>query len=145
MFVSIQISQKERGYNAIGKFVASQTKNIQDLRTVEGRCESRDDDDDDDTQVPQLTLYPLNEVEHEVIYKGHKLWITQKKNGDTEKSHSFYSGDLQDFFSAMNSNPCIQITMRGQNLDKLRGLIQEWVDEYYEKINGKVRYNIHIF
>ncbi|KAG1455651.1 hypothetical protein G6F56_007015 [Rhizopus delemar] len=138
MFVSIQISQKERGYNAIGKFVASQTKNIQDLRTVEGRCESRDDDDDDDTQVPQLTLYPLNEVEHEVIYKGHKLWITQKKNGDTEKSHSFYSGDLQDFFSAMNSNPCIQITMRGQNLDKLRGLIQEWVDEYYEKINGKL-------
>lgn len=61
MYVSIQISQNEAGYEAIQQFIASQTSSIRNLRDVEGRC--REDEDDDSLQImatppPKLHLYP---------------------------------------------------------------------------------------
>lgn len=61
MYVSIQISQNEMGFDAIQEFIASQTSSIRDLRDVEGRC--IEDDDDDIMQImatppPKLHLYP---------------------------------------------------------------------------------------
>ncbi|OAC99011.1 hypothetical protein MUCCIDRAFT_41926, partial [Mucor lusitanicus CBS 277.49] len=38
----------------------------------------------------------------------------------------------------MNSNPCIQITMRGQDMNLLKSYVQEWIDTHFEKESGKL-------
>lgn len=59
MYVSIQISQKETGYDEILQFVASKTSQIRDLRNVEGRCEVQDENDWQTVNPPpKLNLYP---------------------------------------------------------------------------------------
>jgi hypothetical protein len=60
MYVSIQVSKDETGYEAIQQFIATKTAQIHKLRDVEGRCE--DDDNADDMQgpsaPPKLKLFP---------------------------------------------------------------------------------------
>ncbi|KAG0749047.1 hypothetical protein G6F57_001190 [Rhizopus arrhizus] len=140
MYVSIQISQKETGYDEILQFVASKTSQIRDLRNVEGRCEVQDENDWQTVNPPpKLNLYPLDEIEHRIVYKGNTFWITKKKNGDTNKEpNNFYSNDLKELLGAMSSNPCIQITMRGQDLKLLQSIIQGWIDTAFKKVNGKL-------
>ncbi|KAI9251581.1 P-loop containing nucleoside triphosphate hydrolase protein [Sporodiniella umbellata] len=139
MYISIQISQKENGYDAVQEFVSLKTAGLRNLRTVEGRCVSpKDADLEAHAPSPKLTLYPLDEVEHEIFYKGHKLWVTRMKSGGTNKQNDFYTNDLKELFVAMSANPCINVTMRGTKLEKLRGIIQEWVDDYHDKRNGKL-------
>lgn len=68
------------------------------------------------------------------------LWVTKKKNGDTgNQQGQIYSNDIKDLLGAMNSNPCVQISMRGQDMNLLKSFIQEWINMYYERENGKVR------
>ncbi|KAG1231797.1 hypothetical protein G6F68_007069 [Rhizopus microsporus] len=141
MYVSIQIGKNETGYDAIQQFIASKTTQIHDLRNVEARC--IDDEDVNDMQgpnpPPKLTLYPLDEVKHEIVYKGYKLWVTKKKNGGIQgQNEHYYSNNIRDLLGVMSSNPCIEISMRGQDLKLLQSLIQEWIDMHYERQNGKL-------
>lgn len=86
-----------------------------------------------------LTNIIVDEIEHRIVYKGNTFWITKKKNGDTNKEpNNFYSNDLKELLGAMSSNPCIQITMRGQDLKLLQSIIQGWIDTAFKKVNGKV-------
>lgn len=81
----------------------------------------------------------VDEVKHEIVYKGYKLWVTKKKNGGTQgQNENYYSNNIRDLLGVMNSNPCIEISMRGQDLKLLQSLIQEWIDMHYERQNGKV-------
>ncbi|CEP19579.1 hypothetical protein [Parasitella parasitica] len=142
MYVSIQIGKNETGYDAIQQFVATKTAHIRDLRDVEGRC-IHDDNDDNDMQrpspPPKLHLYPLDEIEHKITYKHHTLWVTKKKNGGVgNNNENYYSNNIKDLLGMMNSNPCIQITMRGQDMGLLKGFIQEWIDTHFEKEYGKL-------
>ncbi|KAI8637407.1 P-loop containing nucleoside triphosphate hydrolase protein [Parasitella parasitica] len=142
MYVSIQIGKNETGYDAIQQFVATKTAHIRDLRDVEGRC-IHDDSDDSDMQrpspPPKLHLYPLDEIEHKITYKNHTLWVTKKKNGGVgNNNENYYSNNIKDLLGMMNSNPCIQITMRGQDMSLLKGFIQEWIDTHFEKEYGKL-------
>ncbi|KAG1460722.1 hypothetical protein G6F56_005883 [Rhizopus delemar] len=116
---------------------------------VEGRCVFNGEWDDDEewgektaNPPPRLVLYPLDEVQNEISYKGHMLWVTKKKNGDTgNQQGQIYSNDIKDLLGAMNSNPCVQISMRGQDMNLLKSFIQEWINMYYERENGK----LHIY
>lgn len=142
MYVTIQISKDESGYDAIQQFIASKTTQIHKLRDVEGRCIH--DDSNDDMQgpspPPKLKLYPLDETEHKITYKGYTLWVAKKKNGDVKSQASEYSyhNNIKDLLGMMNTNPCIQITMRGQDMTRLKGFIQEWIDTHFEKEYGKL-------
>ncbi|KAI8971970.1 P-loop containing nucleoside triphosphate hydrolase protein [Mycotypha africana] len=143
MYVSIQISKNESGYEAIQQFVASKTSHIRHLRDVEGRCINDDNDDGDmlsPTPPPKIRLYPLDEIEHKIVYKNHTLWVTKKKNGGVTNSASehYYSNNIKELLGMMNNNPVIQITMRGQDLTLLQSFIQEWIDHHYEKEFGKL-------
>ncbi|GAN07780.1 ATPase, AAA domain containing protein [Mucor ambiguus] len=142
MYVSIQIGKDQTGYEAIQQFVATKTAHIRDLRDVEGRC-IYDDDDNDDIQgpspPPKLHLYPLDEIEHKIVYKNRTLWVTKKKNGGVgNQNEGYYSNNIKDLLGMMNSNPCIQITMRGQDMNLLKSYVQEWIDTHYEKESGKL-------
>ncbi|KAI9282770.1 P-loop containing nucleoside triphosphate hydrolase protein [Sporodiniella umbellata] len=146
LYVSIQISRNENGYDAIQQFLSSKTTHIKDQRNVEGRCIFNGEWDDDEewgeksaNPPPRLVLYPLDEVQNEIQYKGHMLWVTKKKNGDINNQNQVYSNDIKDLLGAMNSNPCIQITMRGQDMNLLKSFIQEWINMHYEQENGKLQ------
>ncbi|KAI7903562.1 P-loop containing nucleoside triphosphate hydrolase protein [Cokeromyces recurvatus] len=142
MYVSIQIGKNETGYEAIQQFVASKTTtHIQkSLRTVEGRCVQADHDDLQGPGLPPtLRLYPLDETEQKITYKNHTLWVIKRKNsGVSNNMDQFYSNNLKDLLGMMNTNPCVEITMRGQDLSLLKSFIQEWIDDYFEQENGKL-------
>jgi MoxR-like ATPase len=161
MYVSIQIGKDQSGYDAIQQFVASKTTHDRNLREVEGRCTDEDDDDDDmqkATPPPQLKLFPckswslldstidsqsmfvlVDETEHKITYKGHTLWVTSKKDGSIGNGDkNYYTNDIKDLFKMMNSNPCIHITMRGQDMNLLKSYIQEWINDHFEKEHGKL-------
>jgi hypothetical protein len=88
----------------------------------------------------------VEETEQQFTYKGYTLWATKKKNGSAEKhNHNYYSNDIKELFGMMNTNPTIQITMRGQNMNMLKGFIQEWINMHHEKENGKVKLGIYLF
>ncbi|KAG0947768.1 hypothetical protein G6F57_003859 [Rhizopus arrhizus] len=144
LYVSIQIDSNENGYDAILEYVASRTTQIRDLRCVEGRCIYKDDWEDEEdewdtknvSKPPRLTLYPLEETQNELVYKGHKVWVKKKKNGISSDSH--YSNDLKDLLGAMNSKTCIEVSMRGQNLNLLKSFVQEWINEHFAKQTGEL-------
>lgn len=81
----------------------------------------------------------MDEIEHKIIYKNHTLWVTKKKNGSVgSNKDNYYSNNIKDLLGMMNTNPCIQITMRGQDMKLLKSFIQEWIDTHFEKENGKL-------
>ncbi|KAL9537817.1 hypothetical protein MBANPS3_011438 [Mucor bainieri] len=128
-------------YDDIQQFVATKTAHIRDLRDVEDRC-IYDNDDNDDMQgpspPPKLHLYLLDEIEHKIVYKNHTLWVTKKKNGGVgDQNEGYYRNNIKDLFGMVNSNPCIQITMRGQDMNLLKPYVQEWIDTHFEKESGK--------
>lgn len=88
-----------------------------------------------------LTLYFLvNGSENKITYKGHTLWVVKKKdsaNGPNPPNY-FYGESFKDIMGMMATSPCIQITMKGQDLNFLKSLIQEWINEYYEKDREKL-------
>ncbi|KAI8874953.1 hypothetical protein K501DRAFT_313055, partial [Backusella circina FSU 941] len=142
MYVTIHLSKNEMGYTPVQEFVASQTTQIRNLREVEAKCID-DDGDEVDLQgpspPPKVHLYPMEETEQKFTYKGYTLWVTKRKNGSTEKQNlNYYSNDIKELFGMMNVNPTLQITMRGQNMNLLKGFIQEWINMHHEKENGKV-------
>ncbi|KAI9484064.1 MAG: P-loop containing nucleoside triphosphate hydrolase protein [Benjaminiella poitrasii] len=147
MYVSIQVGKNETGYDAIQQFIATKTAQIKSLRNVEGRCVQDEDESDSNydmqgpTPPPKLRLYPLEESEQKITYKGHMLWVTSKKNGSVASNgaeHYYSSNQLKELLGMMNSNPCIEITMRGQDVNLLKTFIQEWIDAYFEQENGKL-------
>jgi hypothetical protein len=78
----------------------------------------------------------VEETQNELVYKGHKVWVKKKKNGISSESH--YSNDLKDLLGAMNSKTCIEVSMRGQNLNLLKSFVQEWINEHFAKQTGEV-------
>lgn len=82
----------------------------------------------------------MDETEYKITYKGYTLWVTKKKDGAVRNAESsnYYSNDIKDLFKMMSNNPCIHITMRGQDMDLLKSFIQEWINDHYEKANGKL-------
>jgi SpoVK/Ycf46/Vps4 family AAA+-type ATPase len=81
----------------------------------------------------------VDEIEHKIIYKNHTLWVTKKKNGSVGNNNdNYYSNNIKDLLGMMNTNPCIQITMRGQDMSLLKSFIQEWIDTHFEKEYGKL-------
>lgn len=81
----------------------------------------------------------VDEIEHKISYKNHTLWVTKRKNGGVGNNHeNYYSNNIKDLLGMMNSNPCIQITMRGQDMNLLKSFIQEWIDTHFEKEYGKL-------
>lgn len=81
----------------------------------------------------------MDEIEHKIIYKNHTLWVTKKKNGSVGNNNdNYYSNNIKDLLGMMNTNPCIQITMRGQDMSLLKSFIQEWIDTHFEKEYGKL-------
>jgi SpoVK/Ycf46/Vps4 family AAA+-type ATPase len=81
----------------------------------------------------------VDEIEHKIPYKNHTLWVTKKKNGGVNNNNdNYYSNNIKDLLGMMNSNPCIQITMRGQDMILLKSFIQEWIDTHFEKEYGKL-------
>ncbi|KAL9546221.1 hypothetical protein MBANPS3_006758 [Mucor bainieri] len=144
MYVSIQIDKDQTGYDGIQQFVATKTAHFCNLRDVEGRCIDDNNENDDmqrSSSPPKLQLYPLDEIEHKIVYKNHTLWVlaTKKKNsGVGNQTGSGYSSNIQDLFGMMNSNPCIRITMRGQDMNLLKSFVQEWIDTHFEKESGKL-------
>lgn len=81
----------------------------------------------------------MDEIEHKIIYKNHTLWITKKKNGSVgNNNENYYSNNIKDLLGMMNTNPCIQITMKGQDMSLLKSFIQEWIDTHFEKEYGKL-------
>ncbi|KAG2197339.1 hypothetical protein INT47_012769 [Mucor saturninus] len=142
-FIVYLARKDESGYDAIQQFVAGKTAQVKSLRVVEGRCVSEDSDDNYDLQgpspPPKLQLFPLDETEHKIQYKEHTLWVTKKKNGSVNKSsENYYSNNIKDLLGMMNTNPCIEITMLGQDLGLLKSYIQEWIDLHFEKESGKL-------
>lgn len=142
MYVTIQISKDESGYEAIQQFIASKTTQIHKLRDVEGRCihDENNDDMQGPSPPPKLKLFPLDETENKITYKGYTLWVAKKKNGAVKSQASEYSyhNNIKDLLGMMNTNPCIQITMRGQDMTRLKAFIQEWIDTHFEKEYGKL-------
>ncbi|KAI8048757.1 P-loop containing nucleoside triphosphate hydrolase protein [Gilbertella persicaria] len=142
MYVSIQISKDQSCYEAIQQFVVKNTAQLKHLRDVEGRC-IYDDEDDDDIQgpspPPRLGLFPLDETVQKIYYKKHTLWVSKLKNGGVQKNNdNYYSNNIKDLLGMMNTNPCIQITMRGQNMELLKSFVQEWINKHYENEHGKL-------
>jgi SpoVK/Ycf46/Vps4 family AAA+-type ATPase len=85
-------------------------------------------------------FFQVDETEHKIVYKGHTLWVTSKKDGSVRNrgAENYYSNDIKDLFKMMNSNPCIHITMRGQDMNLLKSYIQEWINAHFEKEHGKL-------
>ncbi|KAI8075537.1 P-loop containing nucleoside triphosphate hydrolase protein [Thamnidium elegans] len=142
MYVSIEIGKNESGYEAIQQFVASKTTQVQNLRKVEGRCFFEDDQNHDmqgPSPPPKIRLFPLDESTHRIKYKGRTLWLTKKKNGGVDKdTENYYSNNIKDLLGMMSTNPCIEITMYGRDMQLLKTFIQEWIDSHYEKESGKL-------
>ncbi|OBZ88996.1 putative mitochondrial chaperone BCS1-B, partial [Choanephora cucurbitarum] len=141
MYVSIQVSKDESGYNAIQQFISKHNDKTLRLRDVEGRCIVENDDNDMQraSPPPQLQLFPLDESEYKIKYKGHNLWVRKMKKGNTDKdTNSYYYNNLSDFIGQMQSNPCVVITMWGRDLNLLKSFIQEWIDMHFEKEHGKL-------
>lgn len=81
----------------------------------------------------------MDEIEHKISYKNYTLWVTKKKNGGVNHNNdNYYSNNIKDLLGMMSSNPCIQITMRGQDMNLLKSFIQEWIDTHFEKEYGKL-------
>lgn len=81
----------------------------------------------------------MDEIEHKIVYKNHTLWVTKKKNGGVgNQNEGYYSNNIKDLLGMMNTNPCIQITMRGQDMNLLKSYVQEWIDTHFEKESGKL-------
>ncbi|KAI8384067.1 P-loop containing nucleoside triphosphate hydrolase protein [Blakeslea trispora] len=141
MYVSIQVSKDESGYNAIQEFISKHNDKTLRLRDVEGRCIVEDDDTDMQraTPPPQLQLFPLDESEYKIQYKGHNLWVRKMKKGNTDKDTSqYYYNNLSDFIGQMQSNPCVVITMWGRDLNLLKSFIQEWINTHFENEQGRL-------
>ncbi|KAI9345433.1 P-loop containing nucleoside triphosphate hydrolase protein [Pilaira anomala] len=142
MYVTIQISKEQDGYEPIQQFISIKTSHIKSHRELEGRC-FFDDDDENDTlgpsPPPKLRLFPLSDRPHKIKYKGRTLWLTQKKDGGTGKDNgTYYSNDVKELLTMMSSNPCIRITMFGRDMQLLKSFIQEWINDHYEKESGKL-------
>ncbi|GAA5794837.1 hypothetical protein HPULCUR_000185 [Helicostylum pulchrum] len=142
MYVSIEIGKDESGYEAIQQFVASKTAQVQNLRKVEGRCFFDDDQNQnmqDPASPPKIRLFPLDESTHRIKYKGRTLWLTRKKNGGVGKdTESYYSNNIKDLLGMMSTNPCIEITMYGRDMQLLKSFIQDWINSHYAKESGKL-------
>jgi hypothetical protein len=84
----------------------------------------------------------VDEIAQSFYYKGYKLWVTKTKNGNGDKANEdYYDTGLKEFLSKMNTNPCFEIVMRGQDITLLKTFIQEWMNKHYEVRSEKV----HIF
>ncbi|CAO0795821.1 unnamed protein product [Mucor circinelloides] len=89
--------------------------------------------------IPICVIITVDEIEHKIVYKNHTLWVTKKKNGGVgNQNEGYYSNNIKDLLGMMNSNPCIQITMRGQDMNLLKTYVQEWIDTHFEKESGKL-------
>ncbi|KAI8981015.1 P-loop containing nucleoside triphosphate hydrolase protein [Pilobolus umbonatus] len=139
MYVSITIKHNELGYEAIKAFVTSKTTQTNVLRDVQARCITEETDDSDMTRVtpaPKLVLEPLEDSTETIIYKGNTLWASLLSSSKPSGESSYYSNNLKELISNMNLDPCIKITMAGQDINLLKSYLQEWIDEHFQGDEG---------
>ncbi|KAI8877756.1 P-loop containing nucleoside triphosphate hydrolase protein [Backusella circina FSU 941] len=142
MYVAISISEDEMGFYAIEEFITSQISDRKNLREAKACCFNDDNDDSDSiaNPPPKVRLFPLDEIPQCFYYKGYKLWVTKTKNGNGDKANDDYydNNNIKEFFSKMNTNPCFEIVMRGQDITLLKTFIQEWMNKHYEVRSEKL-------
>ncbi|KAI9274348.1 P-loop containing nucleoside triphosphate hydrolase protein, partial [Phascolomyces articulosus] len=149
LYVTIEIQQEESIFYQIGQYVAEQEElNEKKLMHVQGFTKGQERsyhffshfDEQETSPKPQLSVLPQAGTKQIVNFKGKKIWVARKKrkSDDGTGVGNGLSGmnlDLTSFTVADNS---VIISMRGRNVEELKSILQQWIDNIYYRDYNKL-------
>ncbi|KAI9492087.1 P-loop containing nucleoside triphosphate hydrolase protein [Zychaea mexicana] len=142
LYISIEINDDEAIYHPVYTFVKENFNDIKSFKHVNGVTHYdtvQDKTTSCEEKTLRLNLIPQRGCLQVVKYKGFKLWINRDNYSPWDKSGGRSGGDTEELLEALSgTHQHLVISMRSRNLRLLQSIIQEWLDEYYEKKSGQL-------
>ncbi|KAI8141126.1 P-loop containing nucleoside triphosphate hydrolase protein [Fennellomyces sp. T-0311] len=145
LYISIEINDDESIYTPIDTYVKNHFNNIKDFKHVNG-VTHHDPVQDNNNNVHgsndrslQVDLIPQRGSVQVAHHKGYKLWISRDNYSPLDRAKNGGGGEAGELLEALSSShQRLVIRMRSRNLKLLQGIVQEWLDEYYEEKSGQL-------
>ncbi|KAI9266549.1 P-loop containing nucleoside triphosphate hydrolase protein [Phascolomyces articulosus] len=139
-YVTVEISDDESIYHALDIYCKTHFLNIKSFNHVSGITKYdtvQDNNSNYEKSTSRLSLIPRRGCVQDIKYKGYKLWINRENYSPLDKNRG--SGEAEELLEALSAtHQRLIIRMRSRNIELLRSIIQEWLDEYYEKKTGQL-------
>ncbi|KAI8330487.1 P-loop containing nucleoside triphosphate hydrolase protein [Chlamydoabsidia padenii] len=130
--VNARVYYQDDSFNAIQYYIKKYTEQLPELIDAialyeESKPGAANENSDED-ENPTVGVYPRNNTDNEIVYKGHVLTVSFCKE-DEEKATS-HGPDYINI--SMTTSPT-------ETIDTLRDILQEWCDNYNDNEDNNIK------